>query len=247
MRTSNPILKEKIFQSTNKNFATESEVMTMDGTVNKTFLLLVGVLISAGFSWYQAMSNPAMMFPLMMVGIFGGLIAAIVTSFKPSISNYSAPIYALLEGLFLGTISMFFNAIYPGIVMQAIILTMGIFFTMLFAYKTGYIKATEKFKSGIIMATGGIFFIYMISWIMSMFGTSIPYIHEGGLIGIGFSLFVIVIAALNLILDFDFIEKGAKNGAPKYMEWYAAFGLLVTVVWLYIEVLKLLAKLNSRD
>ena len=136
---------------------------------------------------------------------------------------------------------------YPDIVFQAVSLTFGTLFALLIAYKSGWIKATENFKLGVVAATGGICMVYLVSIVMGFFGTTIPFIHESGWIGIGFSLFVIVIAALNLVLDFDFIEKGAEHGAPKYMEWYGAFGLMVTLVWLYIEILRLLAKLNSRD
>ena len=156
----------------------------------------------------------------------------------------SAPIYAALEGLFLGGVSAFAESMYPGIAFQAVILTFGTMFVMLFAYRTGLIKVTEKLKSGIIAATGAIFVIYMINFVMSMFGSSMPMMHDSGLMGIGFSLLVIGIAAMNLLLDFDFIEKNAAQGAPKYMEWFSAFGLMVTLVWLYLEILRLLMKLN---
>ncbi|HEX9723391.1 MAG TPA: Bax inhibitor-1/YccA family protein, partial [Vicinamibacteria bacterium] len=161
-------------------------------------------------------------------------------------SPVTVPIYALLEGLFLGAISSMFEQMYPGIVIQAVGLTFGTLFALLFAYKSGLIKATENFKLGVVAATGAVALIYMASIVLSFFGTSIPYIHESGTIGILFSLAVVVIAALNLVLDFDFIETGAERGAPKYMEWYGAFGLLVTLIWLYLEMLRLLSKLNSR-
>jgi uncharacterized YccA/Bax inhibitor family protein len=159
---------------------------------------------------------------------------------------FTAPIYALLEGLFLGGISAIFEAQYPGIVIQAVSLTFGTLFCLLLAYRSGIIKVTENFKLGVAAATGGIALIYLATLVLGLFGVRMPFIHESGLIGIGFSLFVVVIAALNLVLDFDFIESGAKSGAPKYMEWYAAFGLMVTLIWLYIEILRLLAKLRSR-
>jgi uncharacterized YccA/Bax inhibitor family protein len=247
MRTSNPFLKEKVFESTNSHFTTESEVMTLNGTVNKSLILLITVILTAGVSWYFTASNVGLIYPLMLTGAIGGLIMAIVTSYNPSYSPTTAPIYAVLEGLFLGTVSMVLNYQYPGIVSQAVLLTSGVAVTMLMAYKAGLISATEQFKSGIIAATGGIFMVYLVSWIMGMFGIQIPFIHSNGIWGIGFSLFVVVIAALNLILDFDFIEKNSQYGAPKYMEWYGAFGLLVTLVWLYIEILRLLSKLYSRD
>ena len=169
-----------------------------------------------------------------------------VTSFKPAWSPYTAPAYALFEGVFLGAISGFFDSMYPGVAIQAVLLTCGTFICLLLAYRSGLIKATENFKLGIVAATGAIGLIYLASFILGMFHIQIPLIHDNGIVGIGFSLVVVVIAALNLVLDFDFIEQGEAKGAPKYMEWYASFGLLVTLVWLYIEILKLLVKLSSR-
>ena len=182
----------------------------------------------------------------MMVGIFGGLIAAIITVFKRHLAPYTTPIYALLEGLALGGISRFFETLYPGIVNQAVFLTFGTLAALLFAYRSGLIKPTENFKLGIVAATGGIFFVYIISFILGLFGVQVPLIHSNSNFGILFSFGVVVIAALNLVLDFDFIEEGAEIGAPKYMEWFGAFGLLVTLIWLYLEILHLLAKLQSR-
>jgi uncharacterized YccA/Bax inhibitor family protein len=168
-----------------------------------------------------------------------------VTIFKKEWSPVLAPAYALVEGLFLGALSAFFEARFPGIVIQAVMLTFGTLFALLFAYRSGLIKATENFKLGVAAATGGIFLIYVASFLLGLFGIKVPYIHESGIIGIGFSLFVVVIAALNLVLDFDFIESGVEAGAPKYMEWFGAFGLMVTLVWLYVEFLRLLAKLRD--
>jgi len=185
--------------------------------------------------------------PWVFGGSIGGLIVALITVFKKQWASISAPVYALLEGLALGGISSIFEAQFPGIVMQAVGLTFGTLFCLLLAYKSGMIKATENFKMGVVAATGGIFLVYMVSWVLGMFSVRIPFIHESGLMGIGFSLFVVVIASLNLVLDFDFIESGAAQGAPKYMEWYAAFGLMVTLVWLYLEILRLLAKLKDRE
>jgi uncharacterized YccA/Bax inhibitor family protein len=182
----------------------------------------------------------------MIGGAIGGLVLALITSFKPKIAQYTAPFYALAEGLLLGGLSAVLEAKYPGLVMKAVGLTFATLFAMLFAYKTGWIRATQKFKSGVIAATGGIMLFYLVSWILNMFGFNMGF-HSASLVSIGFSLFVVVIAALNLILDFDFIEKGAESGAPKYMEWYGAFGLMVTLVWLYVELLRLLAKFASRD
>ena len=183
-----------------------------------------------------------------MIGGIGGFITALITVFKKEWSPYTVPVYAILEGLALGGISFVFNSMYDGIVSQAIQLTIGIFCALLFAYKTKIISPTENFKLGIFAATGGIGIVYFISFIMSFFGSgmSILSFNNSSMMSIGFSIFVVIIAALNLVLDFDFIEEGAEKGAPKYMEWYATFGLLVTLIWLYMEILRLLAKLSNR-
>lgn len=222
--------------------------MTLGGTVNKTALLLLGLMATAFLSWNRAMNtqDPATLMPLILVGALGGLVVALVTVFKKEWAPVTAPIYAVLEGLFLGILSAFFEAMYPGIVLQAVLLTFGTLASLLMAYKSGLIRATENFKLGVTAATGGIALIYLIGFVMSLFGSGIPYIHESGTVGIIFSLVVVVIAALNLVLDFDFIERGVEQGAPRYMEWYAAFGLLVTLIWLYLEILRLLSKLRSR-
>jgi len=202
-------------------------------------------MTTAIFTWNMTPNDPRVG-GLMMVGIFGGLIAAMITVFKQHLAPYTTPIYALLEGLALGGISRFFETLYPGIVNQAIFLTFGTLAALLFAYRSGLIKPTENFKLGIAAATGGIFFVYIISFILGLFGVQIPLIHSNSNFGILFSFGVVIIAALNLVLDFDFIEEGAEIGAPKYMEWFGAFGLLVTLIWLYLEILHLLAKLQSR-
>jgi uncharacterized YccA/Bax inhibitor family protein len=223
--------------------------MTLQGTINKTLTLLALVFVTAIFNWYIYSSLHAEGFALVLgvAGLIGGLVFALITTFKKTWSGFTAPVYALFEGLFLGGISVFLETKFPGIVVQAVFLTFGTAAALLFAYKSRLIQATENFKLGIAAATGGIGLIYLVSFGLSFFGIKIPYIHESGIIGIGFSLFVVVIAALNLVLDFDFIEQGVHQGAPRYMEWYAGFGLLVTLVWLYIEILRLLTKLNSRD
>jgi len=222
--------------------------MTLNGTVQKTALLLFGVVATATLSWRRTAGteDPSALLPYILIGGLGGFIVALVTIFKKEWSPVTAPLYAVLEGLFLGVISAMFEAMYPGIVFQAVILTFGTLASLLLAYQTGLIRATENFKLGVTAATGGIALIYLVGFVMSFFGAGIPYIHESGMIGIGFSLFVVVIAALNLVLDFDFIENGVEKGAPKYMEWYASFGLLVTLIWLYLEILRLLSKLRSR-
>lgn len=259
MRTANPALNAKVFNQA-RSFGV-GESMTIQGTVNKAGFLLFLLVASASWVWGKAF-EPQPMFEtigevqrtgissavggMIALGAIGGLITAFITIFKKQWSNVTAPIYAIFEGLMLGGISSYFEMKYPGIVLQAVALTFGTLFCLLGAYKSGLIKATENFKLGIVAATGAIFLVYMVGWIMSLFGGSIPLIHGNGIVGIGFSLVVVTIAALNLVLDFDFIENGAEMGVPKYMEWYAAFGLIVTLVWLYLEILRLLAKLNSR-
>jgi uncharacterized YccA/Bax inhibitor family protein len=242
MRTSNPILKEKVFSQTLHGV----ETMTLQGAVNKTVVLLALVVIGAGYTWNLFYNQgPEAIYPWLMTGVIGGFLVAMVTIFKPSWSPVLAPAYASLEGLALGGISAYFEARYPGIVLQAVALTFGTLFCLLLAYKSRLIRVTENFRLGVVAATGGIALVYLIGFVGSFFGWQLPYIHESGIIGIGFSLFVVVIASLNLVLDFDFIERG-DGRAPKFMEWYAAFGLIVTLVWLYLEILRLLAKLRSR-
>jgi len=243
MRSGNPALNAQVFTVEGAPAAT---TMTLEGTATKTLLLLGLLIIVASLTWAQATANPAAAWGFVMLGAIAGLVTAMVTIFKPTASPISAPIYAVFEGVVLGAISAVFEAMYPGIVVQAVLLTFGVMASLLLVYRLGIIKATENFKLGVVAATGGIMVIYLISWIMRLFGSGIPMIHESGWVGIGFSLFVVVIAALNLVLDFDFIETGVAQGAPRYMEWYAAFGLLVTLIWLYIEILRLLAKLRDR-
>ncbi|MCC6725350.1 MAG: Bax inhibitor-1/YccA family protein [Saprospiraceae bacterium] len=245
--SSNPFMKEEAFQNSansplDAGFISAAGRMTVSGAVNKTYILFGLMMLTAVASYVFA--NPLFMF----VGAIGGLIAALVASFKPHLSATVAPIYALLEGLFVGSITAYFAAAtYSGIIFNAITLTLGVLFTMLFIYKTGVIKVTEKLRAGVVMATASIFIVYLLNWILSLFGINMPYLHQGGTMGIVISLVVIGVAAFNLLLDFDNFDKGEKYGAPAYMEWYCAMGLLITLVWLYIEMLKLLAKLSSRD
>ena len=247
MRTANPALNAGTFTGL-APAAARSEAMTLQGTVNKTALLLVILLAAATITWgkFFETGSPASVGVWTLGGAIGGFIVALVTVFKKQWSPLTAPLYAFLEGLFLGGLSAVFEAQYPGVVIQAVALTFGTLFALLAAYRTGLIKATENFKLGVFAATGGIALVYVASMLLGFFGVRIPGIFGAGVLGIGFSLFVVVIAALNLVLDFDFIEKGAAGGAPKYMEWYAAFGLMVTLIWLYIEILRLLSKLRSR-
>ncbi len=245
-RTANPALNKNTFKI--GNLSDTSSVMTINGTVNKTFIMLLFLMGTATWTWnsFMAADDVAAIIGWMIGGAIGGFVVAIVTVFKKQWSPYTAPLYALLEGLFLGGVSAFMESQFPGIVVQAVALTMGTLFSLLLAYKSGLIKVTENFRLGVVAATGAVALIYLLGWIMSFFGGGIPYIHESGWVGIGFSLVVVVIAALNLVLDFDFIESGAEQGVPKYMEWYAAFGLMVTLVWLYLEMLRLLSKIRSR-
>ena len=242
LRSGNPALNTKTFSGFDMTTGTS---MTIMGTVHKTALGLLLLMSTALFTWNIPAGDPRAI-GLMMLGVFGGLIVAIITVFKHHLAKYTVPVYALLEGLALGGISKFFDVMYPGIVNQAVMLTFGTLGALLLAYRSGLIKATENFKLGVMAATGGIFFVYLISWILSWFSVSVPLIHSNSNMGILFSIGVVVIAALNLVLDFDFIEEGSEKGAPKYMEWYGAFGLLVTLIWLYLEILRLLAKLSSR-
>jgi len=248
MRTANPALNSKTFDQFGVDFsADKSNTMTLQGTVNKTGFLLLILTASGIITWRMAAQGQGAAYPWMIGGAIGGLIFGLITAFKPTAAPYTAPVYAALEGLFLGGISALFEQMYPGIVVQAVALTFGTLGALLLAYTSGLIKPTENFKLGIAAATGAIFLVYMVSMVMNMFGSGgIGFIHDSGPIGIGFSVVVVIIAALNLVLDFDFIESGAKRGAPKYMEWYGAFGLLVTLVWLYLEILRLLAKLRDR-
>ena len=243
MRTANPVLSANAFAGV-RGVATGGRVMTVQGTVNKTGLLLILLLVSASWVWGRTAAMAAIP-GVAWLGLIGGFIVAIVTVFKKDWAPVTGPLYAVLEGLFLGGISAFFEMRYPGIVIQAVSLTFGTLAALLFAYTSRLIKVTQSFRLGVTAATGGIFLVYMASWILGFFGVHMPFIHEGGLIGIGFSLFVVTIAALNLVLDFDFIERGAEGNLPKYMEWFAAFGLMVTLVWLYIAILRLLVKLRG--
>lgn len=246
MRSSNPALNPRIFQGQNLAFG---ETMTLDGTVNKTGILLVCSIASAAWAWHLFMQthSPASVAPLLTFGAIGGLVVALATMFKMTWAPITAPIYALLEGLVLGSISAIFELRFPGIAMQSVGLTFGTLLVLLLAYRSGLIPVTQKFRLGIVAATGGIMVLYLAEMVLGFFGVHFSSINGSGALGIGFSLVVVVVAALNLVLDFDFIERGVRAGAPKYMEWYGAFGIIVTLVWLYLEILTLLSKLQRRD
>lgn len=247
MRSSNPVMTGRIYEKAG-GLSAGASVMSIHGTINKIGIMLLLVIAAAAYTWKMVMgANPAPAGTLAIIGAIGGLIMALVTVFRPQSSAITAPIYAILEGLFLGAISAIINAAYPGVAFQAVLLTIGTLFTMLFLYRSGRIRATPRFRRGVMMATGAVFFAYMISWIMSLFGMPMGFMHSSGPLGILINLAIIVIAALNLIMDFDFIEKGSQMGAPKYMEWYGAFGLMVTLIWLYIEFLRLLSRFAGRD
>ncbi len=244
MRTGNPVLNDSTFR---EGIATGEQRMTLTGTVNATVIFLSLLMVAAFFTWRKVAEDPASAMLWIGGGAIAGLALALVTFFKKEWAAVTGSLYALAEGLLLGGVSAMYEAQFSGIVLQAVLLTAGTLTALLAAYSMGLIKATENFKLGVMAATGGIFLVYLATWILSFFGIQIPWIHESGLMGIGFSVFVVVIAALNLVLDFDFIEQGCEQGAPKYMEWFAAFGLLVTLVWLYLEILRLLSKIARRD
>ena len=253
IKTSNPALGENTYRDVSRfgygGTVDAAARMTLSGTVNKTAILLLCAVGTAAWTWniYSHSHDPTSVGGLMMVGLFGGLIMSFVTIFKKEWAPVTAPIYALLEGLALGGISAMFDLRYPGIAMQAVGLTFGTLFALLFAYKAGLIKVTRTFAMGVIAATGGIMLFYFAQMILGMFHINFfGSVYGSGPVGIGFSLIVVAVAALNLVLDFNFVEQGVASGAPKYMEWYSAFGIMVTLVWLYLEMLRLLSKLNSR-
>ncbi|QIA06986.1 Bax inhibitor-1/YccA family protein [Draconibacterium halophilum] len=251
-KSSNPVLKEKAFS---RNYTAQSDVMTVHGTINKTALMLLLVIAGAVFTWNKFFDAGATTLegglaavgPWLAIGGIGGFITVLVTVFRPQSSGISAPIYAVFQGLFLGGISALFEAQYSNIVMRAVMLTLAVFMMMLFLYRSGIIKVTKRFMMGVMAATAGIALVYFVSFIAGMFGAQMSFLHGNSNLSIGISLVVVAVAALNLVLDFSFIERASESGAPKYMEWYGAFGLMVTLIWLYLEILRLLSKLASRN
>ena len=254
-RTSNPVLGKNVFSKANWTNA-DSSNMTLSGTINKTALILLFVLASAFYVWQKFFgiydpANPALALQnvktLMLIGGIGGFIVAMIASFSPRNSGFLTPVYAILEGMFLGGISAMFEAQFPGLVIKAVSLTFMGFLSILIFYRQGIIKVTGKFRKGMMSALMGLMFFYLASWIAGMFGMNVSYLSGGGSFGLIFSLIVTGISAFSLLLDFDFIEQGAASGAPKYMEWYAVFGLLVSLVWLYINLLRLLSIFARRN
>jgi uncharacterized YccA/Bax inhibitor family protein len=250
LRSGNPALKSDTFSDYTTRVTggiDDGTTMTLNGVVNKTALMLVFCAGLAGITWKLFFTGSFQaVLPLMIGGLIGSSVLGLVTIFKKEWSPYTALPYAMCEGLMLGGISAAFEMRYPGIVMQAVGATFGTLLCLLAAYRSGMIKATENFKLGVVAATGGICMLYLVSMLMNLFaGVRMSFIHDAGPMGIAFGVFVVIVAALNLVLDFDFIESGVEARAPKFLEWYAAFGLMVTLVWLYLEFLRLLAKLQG--
>src|SRR5271170_3351731 len=242
MRSGNPVLSDSTFTDVQRGY---SRPMTLSGVINRSILLLLLVAGTSAGVWTYSNSHPSAIYPLVMTGAIGGFVVGMATSFKRDWAPFTAPVYAILQGLFIGGFSLVMEQRFPGLVLQAVLLTFGVMFALLAAYQTRIIRPSETFKSVIVGATFGIVIVYLASMVMQLFfHTEIPLINGSGPMGIAFSLVVVGIAALNLVLDFDFIENGVASGAPKWMEWYAAFGLTVTLVWLYIEVLRLLSKMR---
>ena len=245
MQTSNPAFNENLLSHFD-HAGIRSTTMTVAGTAVKTFVLLGLLVVSGAWSYNEALNNN--LGGEWIVGsLVGGLVVGLVTIFKPTIAGWTAPVYSVLQGILLGAISHQFDARFPGIVIQAVALTCGTLFMMLFLYSARVIRVTNQLATAITAGVGAIFLIYLATWVAHMFGVSVPYLHDSGPIGIGFSVFVVGLAAFSLLLDFDFIERGSEAGLPKSMEWYGAFGLIVTLVWLYREILRLLGKIQSRD
>ena len=240
METSNPLLKRESAFSRDWD---RTESMTLQGVVNKTGILLLLCMGSAAFAW----THPALRGPLLLVGLVGGLIACLVGIFKPATSPIAAPIYAILEGLCLGAISQVFELRYPGIVVNAMMLTFGVLGVMLVLYTTRTIRVTSGLVKGVFAATAAVALVYVVDIVLGLFGTRMPFLHESGLLGIGISLVIVGVAAFNLLIDFSVVEDGISHGSPRYMEWYCGMALLITLVWLYLELLRLLSKLRGRN
>jgi len=246
MRTANPALSDQVFRGQPAAFG---DAMTLNGTVNKTGVLLLCAVATAAWTWhlFEQTHSAASVTPWIMIGTIGGFILAMVTVFKKEWAGATAPAYALLEGLALGGISAVVDLRFPGIAIQAVGLTFLTLFVLLLAYRSGMIRVTQRFRMGVVAATGAIILLYVAEFVLGFFGVHFAAINGSGTLGIVVSLVIVAVAALNLVLDFDFIESGVRAGAPKYMEWYGAFGLMITLVWLYLEILRLMTKLRGRD
>ena len=239
IRSSNPVFNESLMRGAYAS--SRDDVMTIEGTINKTF---VATMICAGMA-YVAWVNPA--FRVMVLpAVIAAFIVGIVLTFNVKWAPVLTPVYAACEGVLLGSISSMYEMAYSGIVVQAVLCTFGTLFAMLAVYRSGWIQVNDKLRAGLMTAMLSICGIYFVSFILGLFGMNMGFLYGSGLLSIGFSIVVIGVAAFSLLLDFDFIERASNSGsAPKYMEWYGAFGLLVTLVWVYIEVLRLLSKLRS--
>src|SRR6266704_1512743 len=248
MKLNNPALSTKVLEQFGRpGQVSAGEAMTVEGTINKSAFLLLLVVVPATWVWGQVMRGSVdTAMPWMLGGVFGGFVTALVTIFKKEWAPVTAPIYAALEGLAIGGLSAVLEAQYHGIVLQAVGLTFGVMLCMLVAYRTGLIKVTDRFRTVVVAATGAIALMYLVTLVLAFFGVMVPFIHETCTAAVVVSLVIIAVAALNLALDFDFIEQAVGVGAPKYVEWYAAFGLMVTMIWLYMEILRLLSKLRRR-
>ncbi len=242
-KTGNPVLRTKAFT---QGAVISGERMTVAGTIGKSVILLVLLTLTAGWVWsrFYATGSLAAVTPYMLGGVIGGLVFALASSFKPNWTPITAPLYAICEGMAIGGISALFELRYPGLVIQAVGLTLAVAFGMLVLYRTGVIKVTDRFKRMLFAATTGILLFYLVTWVVSLFGVDTSIIYGHSSLSIGISLVIVAIAAFNLVLDFDIIAQQSAAGAPRYMEWYGAFALMVTLVWLYLEILRLLA--NSR-
>jgi uncharacterized YccA/Bax inhibitor family protein len=246
-RTSNPSLNDRTFAGLPR-VTVAGEAMTLQGTVNKSFVLLLVLLIAALWPWSQffGSGNPAVIAPAILIGLIGGLALGVIISFKATLAPMLSIPYAACEGLAIGGISAVLEKRYPGIAIQAVGLTFGVMAALLLAYTTGLIQVTQRFRAIVVGATGAILLLYLASFVLGFFHVTVPFLQGGSALSIGVSLVIVCIAALNLVLNFDLIYTGVAQGAPRYMEWYAAFGLLVTLVWLYMEILRLLGQTRQR-
>lgn len=243
MRVSNPVFSKRFADMSRAG--SSSGTMSVSGTIDKSVILFFLILITASFTWNRYLDESVNITSLMMLGLFGGFIAAMATFFRPTWAPVTAPVYALLEGLFLGGISAQFNYMYPGLPFQAVGLTLAVLIVMLTLYRLRIIRVTEKLRSGIMSATLGVLLFYVSTWIAGMFGMSLSFMTDSSMLGIGLSLVIVGIASFNLLLNFDFIERASTQGYPAYMNWVGAIGLMVTLVWLYLEILRLLGRVRD--